>query len=181
MELSRRASPRRTAPPLPSRRGSQTASCARRWHVPSHRRRGSGARKDVIVDERLISSTSVARGRRRRRSSSRDSHFPWQIVDGRSVAASGRRDVQATHRARQSLRGLRGQAARKRRPASRTGILVAVFAAVYHEPVELFWDRVIPNVSSQVFVTNSAGSRFRRQASRPGYTAGLTPTSFTTP
>lgn len=93
--------------------------------------------------------------------------FPWQIVDGRSVAAPRAESFEdLIERARgfvNYVATLRGKTA----VVTHGGFSRAVFAAAYDEPVELFWDRVIPNVSSQVFVSN--GRRLALQ------TAGLTP------
>ena len=93
--------------------------------------------------------------------------FPWDIVDGHSVAAPRAETFEALiERARgfvDYVATLRGKTV----VVTHGGFSRAVFAAVYREPIELFWDRVIPNVSSQVFVSN--GARLALQ------TAGLTP------
>lgn len=124
--------------------------------------------QQVIVDERLIELDfgpleGVPKADLERQGLS----FPWDIVDGHSVAAPGAETFeQLIERAAgfvDYVATLRGKTA----CVTHGGFSRAVFAAVYHEPVEVFWDRVIPNVSSQVFVSN--GKRLALQ------TAGLTP------
>lgn len=93
--------------------------------------------------------------------------FPWEIRDGRSIAAPGAESFEdILERARgfvEYVATLPGKTV----CVTHGGFTRAVFGAVYHEPVDLFWNHIVPNVSSQVFVSN--GDRLSLQ------TAGLTP------
>ena len=121
-----------------------------------------------IEDERIIElDFGEAEGIEKDRLPEMGLRFPWEIVDGHSVAAPRAETFeQLIERAKgfvDHVATLPGKTV----CVTHGGFSRAVFAAVYREPVELFWDRVIPNVSSQVFVSN--GRRLALQ------TAGLTP------
>lgn len=124
--------------------------------------------QDVIVDERLIELDfgpleGIAKAELERQGYS----FPWSIVDGHSVAPDGAETFESLIERAGGFVDYVATLPGKTACITHGGFSRAVFAAVYHEPVELFWDRVVPNVSSQVFVSN--GTRLALQ------TAGLTP------
>lgn len=85
--------------------------------------------------------------------------FPWPIVDGRSVPCEGGESFEdLIERARglvADLVGLEGKTA----CVTHGGLTRAVFGAVYGEDVDKFWNRVVPNVSSQVFVSKGGSLR----------------------
>lgn len=124
--------------------------------------------QDVIVDERLIElDFGPLEGVEKAALEQQGLSFPWQIVDGRSVAAPGAETFEQLIERAGHFVDYVATLPGKTACVTHGGFSRAVFAAAYHEPVELFWDRVIPNVSSQVFVSN--GRRLALQ------TAGLTP------
>ena len=124
--------------------------------------------RDVTVDERLIELDfgpleGIAKAELERRGFS----FPWEVRDGHSIAAPGAETFEQLIKRAGVFVDYVATLPGKTACVTHGGFTRAVFAAVYHEPVELFWDRVVPNVSSQVFVSN--GRRLALQ------TAGLTP------
>lgn len=124
--------------------------------------------QDVIVDERLIElDFGPLEGVEKAALEQQGLSFPWQIVDGHSVAAPGAETFEQLIERAGHFVDYVATLPGKTACVTHGGFSRAVFAAVYHEPVELFWNRVIPNVSSQVFVSN--GRRLALQ------TAGLTP------
>ena len=93
--------------------------------------------------------------------------FPWEIRDGASVAAPGAESFEDILERARGFVGYVATLPGKTVCVTHGGFTRAVFGAVYHEPVDLFWNHIVPNVSSQVFVSN--GERLSLQ------TAGLTP------
>lgn len=93
--------------------------------------------------------------------------FPWPVVDGRSVPAPGAESFESLiARARSFVDWVATQPG-KTSCVTHGGLTRAIFAAVYDEPVDRFWNHVFVNVSTQVFVSD--GSRLSLQSS------GLTP------
>ena len=96
--------------------------------------------------------------------------FPWRVVDGKSLPAPGAESYEdLIERARtfvEYAKGLEGKTV----VVTHGGFTRAFMAAVYGIPVELFWDRVVANVSSHVFVSN--GERLSLQ------TSGLAPSEL---
>ncbi len=93
--------------------------------------------------------------------------FPWEIRDGRSIAAEGAESFEDLIARARTFVDYVATLPGKTACVTHGGFTRALYGAVYDEPVELFWNHVVPNVSSQVFVTN--GQRLSLQ------TAGLTP------
>lgn len=93
--------------------------------------------------------------------------FPWEIRDGHSVAAKNAETFEDLIARAKTFVDYVATLPGKTVCVTHGGLTRAVYGAVYQEPVELFWNHVVPNVSSHVFVSN--GQRLSLQ------TAGLTP------
>lgn len=123
---------------------------------------------DVIADERLIElefgplegvvTTETAR---------LGLHFPWPVEHGRSTPAPGAESFEDLIARARSFVSWVVQQPGKTACVTHGGFTRAVYAAVYHEPVDTFWNHIVVNVSSQVFVSD--GQRLSLQS------AGLTP------
>lgn len=127
----------------------------------------------LVVDERLVEiDFGVIESKTSAEAAAMGLEFPWPIVNGRSVPCEGGESFEAIiERARglvEHLVTLEGKTA----CVTHGGFTRAVFAAVYGEDVDKFWHRVVPNVSSQVFVVK--GGRMRLQS------CGLSPEELET-
>lgn len=123
---------------------------------------------DVVVDERLIEiDFGSVEGLTRRDLAERGLAFPWQIEGGISRPAPGAESFE--HLIARARDFVSDAATWEGKSACIThgGLSRALLAAVYDIPVDTFWNRVIPNVSSQVFVSD--GTSLALQS------AGLTP------
>lgn len=117
----------------------------------------------LVVDDRLIEiDFGVIESKTSEEAAQMGLAFPWPIVDGRSVPCEGGESYEhIIERARGFIEHavtLVGKTA----CVTHGGFTRAIFAAAYGEDVDRFWFRVVPNVSSQVFV--SKGGRLRLQS-----------------
>ena len=127
---------------------------------------------EPMVDERLIEiDFGAIEGVKVSEVKSHGFEFPWPIVDGRSVPAPGGESFEdLIARARSFVDWVSTQPG-KTACVTHGGLSRAIFAAVYDESVERFWNRVIVNVSTQVFVSD--GTSLALQS------AGLSPDELT--
>ena len=126
---------------------------------------------EIIEDERVIEMDfGSMEGKRVADLPALGYPFPWRVVDGKSLPAPGAESYEdLIERARtfvEYAKGLEGKTV----VVTHGGFTRAFMAAVYGIPVELFWDRVVANVSSHVFVSN--GERLSLQ------TSGLAPSEL---
>lgn len=127
---------------------------------------------EVVVDERLIEiDFGSVEGVTKADLPKLGITFPWPIVDGASRPAEGAESFEHLIERASSFVGWVSGLAGKTACVTHGGLTRAIFAAVYGEDLTRFWNRVIPNVSSQVFVSD--GSWLSLQS------AGLTPEELT--
>lgn len=132
---------------------------------------GAAARLGIEakVDERLVEvEFGALEGVSLVEAHERGIAFPWPLdEDGRSVPMEGGEPLEdLIGRARSFVEWAKLQPG-KTACVTHGGLTRAIYGAVYREPLDAFWNHIVPNVSSQVFVSD--GERVQLQS------AGLTP------
>lgn len=126
---------------------------------------------EPVVDERLVEiEFGAIEGIRLDQLAARGYRFPWPIEDGRTVPAPGAESFEDLIARARSFVDYVATLPGKTSCITHGGLSRALFAAVYDEPVDTFWNHMIVNVASAVFVSN--GSRLMLQ------TAGLMPSEL---
>ena len=94
--------------------------------------------------------------------------FPWPLgVEGRSVPMEGGEPLEDLIARAGSFVSWAKTQPGKTACITHGGLTRAIYGAIYREPLDSFWNHIVPNVSSQVFVSD--GTRVQLQS------AGLTP------
>ena len=121
-----------------------------------------------VVDDRLVEiEFGAIEGVRLDKIRELGYEFPWPIRGGKTDPAPGAESFEDLIARARSLVDYVATLPGKTSCVTHGGLSRAIFAAVYDEPLDRFWNHVIVNVSSMVYVSD--GSRLSLQ------TAGLMP------